>query len=295
MLTWHRSRLRAPPGALRATELLRSALPKSALLTGHRPRRPHRRRWAVVERPRGELHAGHRTPTAGSARSRQSASFADHRGPGDPRRRLNTGARPARRPHEIAASVGSSRGGRGRGARIELRHARRLPVPARPRVDDVLGRARASSDHAPIRATPACPPGEDSRACRLALLAAPVLPVSATPTRPRSARSTTCSRTASSGCRFVRGGVEHDAGRPAITSRLKLDREAALGSADAFVERVASASSPHRRAVPRPLRRRETAAKSPARGRACGGYRRGGGARASVAAAGPLPAPRPRR
>ena len=49
---------------------------------------------------------------------------------------------------------------------------------------------------------------------------------------------------ASSGCRFVRGGVEHDAREARDHLVLKLDvARPLLGSADAFVERIASASS----------------------------------------------------
>ena len=46
---------------------------------------------------------------------------------------------------------------------------------------------------------------------------------------------------ASSGCRFVRGGVEHDAREARDHLALKLDvARPLLGSADAFVERVAT-------------------------------------------------------
>jgi hypothetical protein len=49
---------------------------------------------------------------------------------------------------------------------------------------------------------------------------------------------------ASSGCRFVRGGVEHDAreARDHLARKLDVARPL-IGSADAFVDRVASGSS----------------------------------------------------
>ncbi len=49
---------------------------------------------------------------------------------------------------------------------------------------------------------------------------------------------------AASECRFVRGGVEHDAREARDHLALKLDvARPLIGSADAFVDRVASASS----------------------------------------------------
>jgi len=85
---------------------------------------------------------------------------------------------------------------------------------------------------------------------------------------------------ASSGCRFVRGGVEHDAREARDHLALKLDvARPLLGSADALVERVASASS----LTGEPYRvrcdGRETAAKAWLADELAR-YRRAGGARA---------------
>ena len=85
---------------------------------------------------------------------------------------------------------------------------------------------------------------------------------------------------ASSGCRFVRGGVEHDAREARDHLALKLDvARPLLDSADAFVERVASASS----LTGEPYRvrcdGRETAAKAWLADELAR-YRRAGGARA---------------
>ena len=77
------------------------------------------------------------------------------------------------------------------------------------------------------------------------LAAALALPVSATPDAAAQREiDHLLAYVASSGCRFVRGGVEHDAREARDHLALKLDvARPLLGSADAFVERVASASS----------------------------------------------------